>query len=387
MKAHSALAKLFTGVLVAVVGLLVLGTVLGQPVLLSYVETGSMAPTLDPGDGFVAIPAAVAGPVEEGDVITYRAEEVRGGGLTTHRVVGETEEGLVTRGDANPFTDQDGDEPPVKDAQIVAKTLQVGGEVVAIPGLGTVVTGTQDVLRTVQSTLASMLGTSALLGVQGLAYLFFALTVLLYTVDALRDRGRRRRDRERSRDTGTNTRLLVGAFAALLVVAATASMVAPAGSQQFDLVSAEFDSERPDVIPRGESKSRTYVVANSGFVPVYTFLEPASEGIDVRPREMTVSGRDRTNATVTLSAPPETGYYRRFLVEHRYLAVLPTPVLRALYTVHPWAPIVVIDTLLGGGFYLLGIAFVGTGRVRSRNRPRRRSRLGRLRRSIGSLFD
>ena len=48
-------------------------------------------------------------------------------------------------------------------------------------------------------------------------------------------------------------------------------------------------------------------------------------------------------------------------VEHRYLAVLPTPVLRALYTVHPWAPIVVIDTLLGGGFYLLGIAFVGTG--------------------------
>ena len=229
MNARSALAKLLTGALIAVVGLLVLGAVLGQPVLFSYVETGSMQPTLEPGDGFVAIPAAVAGPIEEGDVITYRAEEVQGGGLTTHRVVGETEEGFVTRGDANPFTDQDGGEPPVKDAQIVAKTLQVGGEVVAIPGLVIVVTGTQDVLRTVQATLASLLGTSALLGVQGLAYLFFALTVLLYTVDALRDRGRRRRDRERSRDTGANTRLLVGAFAALLVVAATASMVGPCG--------------------------------------------------------------------------------------------------------------------------------------------------------------
>ncbi|PSP72963.1 signal peptidase I [Halobacteriales archaeon QS_3_64_16] len=382
MEARSALANLLTGALVAVVGLLVLGAVLGQPVLLSYVETGSMQPTLEPGEGFVAIPAAVAGPIEEGDVITYRAEEVQGGGLTTHRVVGETDEGYVTRGDANPFTDQDGDEPPVKDAQIVAKVLQVGGEVVVIPGLGIVVTGTQDVLRTVQATLASLLGTSALLGVQGLAYLIFAFTIVVYVVDALRNRGRRRRDRGHSRDTGTDVRLIVGAFAALLVVAATASMVAPAGTHEFGVVSAEFDSERPDIIPAGESKSRTYIVPNSGLIPVQVFLEPASEGIDVRPRETAVGSRDQVNATVTLSAPPETGYYRRFLVEYRYLAVLPVPVIQALYGVHPWTPIVVIDALLGGGFYLLGITLVGTGRVRSRTRPQRRSWSARLRRML-----
>ncbi|MFC7138101.1 S26 family signal peptidase [Halobaculum litoreum] len=63
------------------------GQALGQPVLVSYVETGSMAPTLAPGDGFVAVPAAVAGQVEAGDVVTFRAESVGGGGLTTHRVV------------------------------------------------------------------------------------------------------------------------------------------------------------------------------------------------------------------------------------------------------------------------------------------------------------
>jgi signal peptidase len=42
-----------------------------------------MQPTLDTGDGFVAIPEAVAGEIEEGDVITFRAEELQGGGLTT----------------------------------------------------------------------------------------------------------------------------------------------------------------------------------------------------------------------------------------------------------------------------------------------------------------
>jgi hypothetical protein len=41
---------------------------------LTYVETGSMEPTLEPGDGFVAIPAELAGPIDEGDVINNLAE-------------------------------------------------------------------------------------------------------------------------------------------------------------------------------------------------------------------------------------------------------------------------------------------------------------------------
>jgi len=35
-----------------------------------------MAPTLEPGDGFVAVPAELAGPVEEGDVVTFCVEEI-----------------------------------------------------------------------------------------------------------------------------------------------------------------------------------------------------------------------------------------------------------------------------------------------------------------------
>jgi len=41
---------------VLVVASLIVGQYLGQPVLLSYVETGSMQPVLSPGDGFIAIP-------------------------------------------------------------------------------------------------------------------------------------------------------------------------------------------------------------------------------------------------------------------------------------------------------------------------------------------
>jgi signal peptidase len=383
MKTRALLSRILAIALVVVIGLLVVGAVIGQPVLLSFVETGSMEPTLSPGDGFIAVPTQLAGPVEEGDVIVFRAEELNGGGLTTHRVVGETADGYVTQGDANPFTDQSGDEPPVKDAQIVAEALQVGGDIVVIPHLGTAVTGVQNVLSSVQRRVAALLGSQSLLGARGLAYLFFGVTLLYYVIDILRKRvagGKRERGtRDRTRDTGTSTRLIMAGFAALLVIGATAAMVAPAGTQQYGIVSAEFESERANVIPAGESKSTTYIVPNGGLVPVHVFLEPASEGIAVQPREMTVGSNDYVNATVTLSAPPQTGYYRRFLVEHRYLAVLPAPAIDALYELHPWAPIVVIDALIGGGFYLLGITLVGTGRVRNRKRPQKRSLLTRLR--------
>jgi signal peptidase len=353
--------------LLAVVALIV-GQLLGQPILLSFVTTGSMQPTLDPGDGFVAVPTELAGPVEEGDVVVFRAERVGGGGLTTHRVVGETDGGYITQGDANPSTDQAADEPPVQEPQIVAKAVQVGGTVVVVPHVGTVVDGMRGAVETVQRRLASLLGTDAVLGPQGFAYLLFGLSIVAYVVDSFYDSRGTTRSRDRSRDAGTSTRVIVGSMALVLVAVATAAMVIPAGPFAFDVVSSSVDSPGPGVIERGTTENATYVVPNGGFVPVVVFLDPASEGIDVSPRALRVAGRDRANATVALSAPPESGYYRRFLVEHRYLAVLPQPAIATLYTVHPWLPIVVIDALLGGSVYLLGVRLVGTGRVRSRSR-------------------
>ena len=362
-------------VVVVVVALLV-GQLLGTPVLLGYVETGSMEPTMEPGDGFVAIPSAVAGDVGEGDIVVFRAEEIQGGGLTTHRVVDVTERGYVTRGDANPFSDQDGGEPPVKDAQVVAKALQVGGSAVVIPNLGTLVTGLQGAFTEIQRQVAVATGTRSLLGTQGIAYLLLALSVLLYVVDLLlaSDGPVRDRSRDRSRDEGVSPGVVVAVLAAVLVVAATAAMVMPAGSQEFGVVSAEFASENPTVIQRGTAETLPYRVPNSGLVPVYAYVEPASDGVSVSPERVRVGSRSERTVDLTLSAPPETGYYRRFVSEHRYLAVLPVSVVDGLHDVHPWLPILVVDALLGGSMAVLGLVVLGGRRVRVRRRESRHER-------------
>jgi len=231
---------------------LIAGQLLGQPVLFSFVETGSMQPTLDPGDGFIAIPTALAGDVGIGDVVTFDAQEIEGGGLTTHRVVEETERGYVTRGDNNPFTDQDAGEPVVQDADIVAVALSVGGSVVVIPHLGTVAMTIQSGFASVQTWLAVTLGVRSLQGTQGLAYLIFGLSMVAYVADWFLSRNSREtRQRDRSRDDGISVFAVVAVLALVLMATATAAMVVPAGTQEYGVVSAEFESENPTVIERG----------------------------------------------------------------------------------------------------------------------------------------
>jgi len=357
---------------VLVVVSLVVGQFLGQPILLSYVETGSMQPTLDPGDGFVAIPAQVAGGIGPGDVVTFEAQEIQGGGLTTHRVVEETERGYVTRGDNNPFTDQDGGEPIVQDTEVVAKALQFGGGVVVIPHLGTVAMGFQSALDATQTWLAVTFGVRSLLGTQGLAYIIFGASIVAYAVDwYLNAGGRESRSRDRSRDDGTSVMAILVVLALVLMATATAAMVVPGGTQEYGVVSAEFESENPTVIESGTSQEIEYVVPNAGLVPVYAYVEPASPGVDVEPQRLSVGSRGEASTTVTLSAPDQTGYYRLFVVEHRYLAVLPSSVVDELYRVHPWAPLVAINGLLGGGIAGLGLLLLRGEPARIRSRESR----------------
>lgn len=369
---------------VFVVLVLIVGQLLGQPVLLSYVETESMSPTMEPGDGFVPIPTELAGSVQTDDVIVFEAAELHGGELTTHRVVDETERGYITRGDGNPVTDQDGTEPPVTEPQIVAKALQVNGHVVVIPQFGTAVERIHSVVETIQRQIAAAVGIRSLVGTQGLAASFFVATLVWYVIGARRDETRSGPDR--TREIGFNTRAVVAACALLLVLTATMAMVAPSGPQEYGIVSASFDSEKPHVIPQGESNEVDYPVDNNGLLPIVSYVEPASNGVTVESQTVSVHPRTVETTAVTLDAPAETGYYRRYVVEHRYLAVLPSPVIQTLYRIHPWAPIAVINAMIGIPFYLFGRTLLGTGRIRNRRHSRDIPLTTRLRRVVARLY-
>lgn len=388
MNLRSSIGSVLTLLVVAAVLAMLVGQLLGQPILLGFVVTGSMAPTLDPGDGFVAVPPAAAGEINEGDVVTFDARELEGGGLTTHRVVGETEEGYVTRGDANPFTDQDGPEPPVQESQIVAVAWQFNGEVVRIPYIGTAALAFQGAMLSLVGFLSGVPGLSGL-GDGDIGSVMTALGVglLLYSfVSGAVSSDRGGQSRSRSRDRTMNATVVLVVILLLILVPATASMVLPSGTNELTIVSSESPSEDPSVIERGESQTIEYNVSNDGFVPQVVIIEPASTGVDVSETTLVVSRGESLGTTATIHAPDETGVYFRAISERQYIQLLPLSVIVALHDIHPFVAIAAIDLVIVAVVTGVFVLAVGLQPLRFRSRGRNLPLGERLRRRLRKWF-
>jgi len=377
-----------TALTVGLVGLIVImlfGQLLGQPLGLGFVVTGSMSPTLESGDGFVAIPPFLAGDIEEGDVVTFNAEEIQGGGLTTHRVVGETSRGYITRGDANPFTDQDGGEPPVRESDIVAVALQFDGSVVVVPNLGTAVTGLQGVFGAFAGILSAIPGVAALTrGGVGSLMIGIGLFVLAlsFVGDLVTGRSRGGRERSRSRENVLDPAVLLLVIILLITGPATASMVISSGTNELQVISSTAPSADPTVIDRGGSQVVTYNGTSRGFVPSIVILEPASEGVNVSQSVLELSRGQEAVSNVTISVPYETGAYVRSVSERHYVKVLPTPVIKWMHDIHPWVAILGIDLFLAVFVTVIYAISIGFSPIRLRSTDRDISVVDQIKRKL-----
>lgn len=364
------------GILILAVVAIMVGQFIGQPVLLAYVTSGSMEPTISAGDGYVVLPSVVTGPVETGDIIVFHAKTLHGGdgALTTHQVVEKTQRGVITQGKANSFTDQAGGEPPVKSRQIVGQAVLLGDQPIVIPHLGTVFTGIRSTVENAQRSLSIALGTRALLGTRGLAYLLFGVGCLIYAGSVIMEQNevkgpstRRSRRRRRPMNRRVSKRLVAVALGCLLIVSLTIPMTVAGGIHEFGVVSSEQDASGPSVIPTGQSEQLNYSVPNGGLLPVMAYLDPGGANVETPANGVIVGSGERQNVSVELTAPESTGYYRLSVVEHRYLAILPQSWIHHLYLVHPWLPVVVIDAVVFGAFLAVSIPLLGRGTLRPRS--------------------
>lgn len=368
------LGEVISGAVLLLIVAVAVGQLVGQPFILGFVETGSMQPTMDPGDGFVAVPPALVGGVEVGDVITYRAVEIGGGGLTTHRVVEVTDTGFVTAGDANAFTDQAGGEPPVSRSRVVAVAVQVGGQVIVIPELGSLIGALGDGVSEVQSWLAGLLGTRSVLGIEGLGLLLLAASIVGYVFDVALAKPEKPRRRPGTRDGGYRISQLVLVAGLLLAVVATVVMVAPSGATVYPFDSVDPGATVEGGIPRGTASTVETTVTNTGLVPMFVVFDADNPGLAVPSDPVLVWPQQERTVDITITAPTTTGRYMWTAAQHRYLAVLPAGVLGALHAVDPWAAILAVDAIVVAGVVLVGRVVLGRGRVKVRGRQDRRSR-------------
>jgi len=349
--------------------ILIAGNVLGVPLLLGFVETGSMEPTIRTGDGFVALPTAITGSPSVGDVVVFDAQELEGGGLTTHRIVDETAEGYITQGDNNHAADQEGREPPVADEQIVAIAWQPDGAVLTVPQIGTAAMAVQSTLSGASHQLSSRLGIGT--GPSGGPPLLLIAGVGLVTLSfVLEYRSTESRDRSRSSPVRVDPRIVLLAVGLVVCLAAVGAMGSMSTTTEMSIISAEYDSDRPDVIPTGETESQPYTVSNGGLLPVVSVLDSTDDAVEIPDRSTVVSGGSSEAVPVEITAPTATGYYGHEVTEYRYFGVLPPQLIVVLHAIHPTVAMAAVTVTLGGVVMLPLVLLGASSTVRTRSRDR-----------------
>lgn len=267
------------------------------PLSVSYVYSGSMEPTLSPGDGYVL---RATGDVTEGDVVTFWSASK--GEFVTHRVVAVTADGLTTKGDANDVTDQAAGHPVVDRGDVIGEAVTVGGSVLVLPGFGRVT-------EAARSNRPLAFGVAAV-------------------VTVLSIHRRRAADEERP---GRGRRLRVGhAYLGAFVVATAvvaALFVGTATTHRWDLVVTAYGSAGPAV---GEAVPFEETVTGRSSAVVDTFLHV--RGL----RNEHVAAADGTfRVTGTVPARATPGVRTVTATTYQHPRVLPASVLALLRSVHP----------------------------------------------------
>ena len=280
------------------------------PVQLSYVYSDSMEPTIERFDGYVLVPA---GDVDAGDIVTFWSPDRNT--YATHRVVGRSERGFITKGDNNPSTDQAAGASYVRRGEIVGRVLTVRGDPVVVPGLGYAVRFVQ----TRSTLIAGLLGAALVVG-------------------ALRRRPAARPSRSVPRVRG----VLWPVFAVALV-SAVGLQFAGGQTEQLRYVATDSDQGGPRQVSVGE--------ATTGSVSINRSTLPLTEYV-VSADGMTITNRTRTATTITVSyriPPPEqTGVVEADVHVNRYVTVLPPMLIRRLHGIAPLlaASATVLTTML-----------------------------------------
>lgn len=368
---YRTIERIGTVLLVVVLAGLVLGQVLGQPVFLAYVESESMEPTIETGDGFIAIPTELTGPPQEGDVVSFEAQEIEGGGITTHRIVGETPQGYITEGDGNPFTDQDGGEPYVTEDRIVAKALQIGDDPVTIPYVGVAAETTQGVFLSIAGPLAAAFGVELSATAEGIGLAVFAVGLSLFVLSVLAERTTGpRRDMSRSvaPDDALDGRKVAVAVLVVVLIPANAAMVVPSGPTDIVLDGNEV-ADASDVSP-GDPVDAEFNARNNALITMVVTLEPVDEDVTMDRRTVALPPGERGTATASVPAPSPGTDRTVTITEHRYIQLLPQPVLVGLHDRHPLLAIGALNLLIGVSVLGFVGGLIGFDRVRFRDTSR-----------------
>lgn len=308
-----------------------------SPVQISYVYSDSMEPTIAQNDGYLVVPTEE---ISQRDIVVFRSEEREE--YVTHRVVGRSEAGLITKGDNNADSDQASGYPHVQRGEVIGTVLTIDGQPVTVPGVGHLVSVTE-------------------------SYRFLLLAgalVLLGSGLVFRNGPRAHPPRSVIHVGDLMHPMFFGVIVGGIVIILTGATM-----HELAYVAVESGGSAPNTLRLGEATTETIFI-NATSIP-FTHRVVSTDG-------MTIEHMSRNTTTITadvhIPAPTEPGVQPTTVEVYRYPAVLPRPAIETLHGLHPSIAASLTTGVLFAPFMLLyGLFFDGKSPLRpSRSNWRRK---------------
>lgn len=296
------------------------GTFLDRPVLVSYVLSNSMEPTLSEGD-IIFINPFVFNPGKN-DVIIFKS----GKDYVVHRIMAVTQSGFITKGDNNIATDQLNGKPNVKKEDIAGKIMVIGSWAVAIPHAG-------EYLK----TLSTAIGRNKI----GIIAILLILGLYLSTESEERKAKKRIRGRTALRLSFSFIYFL---FSISILVIIALSMVMVTEERSIEYATTSGAGKIENWYFPGEVFQKELNIHNYGKYPYIYKLEISSPRLSIEESTpFTLRSGEEKIIAATVHAPVETQLNTERIKIWKYLPLLHADAFEMLFSINPFLPVLVID--------------------------------------------
>jgi|Deesub1362A_J573_1020465.scaffolds.fasta_scaffold00438_34 signal peptidase len=303
------------------------GALLERPVLISYVTSGSMVPTIHENDLIFINPLAINYGV--GDIIVFESD----GKWICHRIFAITDKGFLTKGDNNIAIDQLEGQSAVKPDKIAGKVVTFMDKPVVIPGVG-------DKLGLIS------------------AYAWehrFIMLVLLAIAGLFQIVGGEKATKKKTRrflKIRFSQVFVAASFSVILLLTVVSALMI--GGQDIQYGTTVAGNVRPEWVLPGSTFERPILLENRGVYPYLYVVKDDGGRASVKKWFLLGPGESK-EVDVIIRAPKETSIYSEHIIIARYLPVAPLEFLATLALYNHFLPILVIDFEFAMFFVLLYI--------------------------------
>ena len=295
----------------------------GTPTLLSYVTSESMEPTLQVNDYYFIVPKSITRIGLE-DIVVFRSADR---GYFVHRVVQETDFGLITKGDNSPFTDQQAGEPFVQESQIIGRVLTFQGDPVRIPYLWKVTRHFR--------VLGSLIRKNWIW--TGAFFLLVALVSFYLESQSVKLKKRRRKP--------LRVRHFTLPVLIIVLVVSTVFMILAQEKLSYAYVST-YQETGERFQRAGDDFELMIEIYNLGPLPHFFFIEAPSSKTDTDQLPFFIPPNGQLEIPLLYQAGDPPGQYQEQVSIYRFLPLLPPVVFRSLLDVHAYLPVLAVDLML-----------------------------------------